>query len=685
MTNRTSFKWSLVGMCAVLAIAATASREAIAAKSPEAKCRGAVAGAVKGLVSAGLKALDSCHKRRDKSGSPADCNELDGVASVQGALVRGRAKVTALCQSDNPVLVNYPDGTVGGINDKLLPAVIGVLEESGRELQGAPTFSGDKATLKKLRKCHGAIGKGRTVTVGEIFKVSSACQKRLDKNAPAFSSIAPECVASPGGKSAGAIGKLGQSCSGIDGATVGSCTSLPDCVASAATADGQLLSRLTFGGPTECGNGVVELGEDCDDGNTVDGDACPATCGSGECGNGVREGDEACDDGAGSNEDACLNTCEVASCGDGYVQEGVEECDDAAPPEGAVCAACQLAAAACGADGLVQATVELELDEQLNPGAEPPGTLRVSLDYPDIVQIPGSADAPEVVAAVSDLTGVGFIAVNDDDAATALTASYLEIDSVNPPNIDYGAIFRVQFQGCPNGTPLRPADFPCTVIEVSDDLSLPVEGVTCRVTSLAAAGTPPTTTTSTTSSSTSTVTSGTSGPTTTSTTIVSNDVCGNGMTVPPETCDDSNSVNTDNCPSDCIIDACAVTATPAGVLTVTVDNTEGANFGVVTVFVDYPEGLVLIPGFGDDSQVQGAVTGRPTTGAPQCTVNDREHGLSFGCFSVSGLSDGQLFQAAFRDCGNGGPPALGNFTCTVVEATSPLGAPVNTTCTLSLS
>ena len=29
-----------------------------------------------------------------------------------------------------------------------------------------------------------------------------------------------------------------------------------------------------------CGNGIVELPEDCDDGNTADGDACPATCGS---------------------------------------------------------------------------------------------------------------------------------------------------------------------------------------------------------------------------------------------------------------------------------------------------------------------------------------------------------------------------------------------------------------------
>lgn len=31
-------------------------------------------------------------------------------------------------------------------------------------------------------------------------------------------------------------------------------------------------------GPPTCGNGVVELHEDCDDGNLEDGDACPSDC-----------------------------------------------------------------------------------------------------------------------------------------------------------------------------------------------------------------------------------------------------------------------------------------------------------------------------------------------------------------------------------------------------------------------
>lgn len=46
-----------------------------------------------------------------------------------------------------------------------------------------------------------------------------------------------------------------------------------------------------------------------------------------QCGNGILEGDEVCDDGNDSNNDACLNTCTYNTCGDDYVYTGVESCD----------------------------------------------------------------------------------------------------------------------------------------------------------------------------------------------------------------------------------------------------------------------------------------------------------------------------------------------------------------------
>jgi cysteine-rich repeat protein len=81
-----------------------------------------------------------------------------------------------------------------------------------------------------------------------------------------------------------------------------------------------------------CGDGYLHHGvEQCDDGNVRDDDGCDSDCttgGGSACGNGVIDIGEECDDGNASNADACLATCQNARCGDGFAQIGVEECDD---------------------------------------------------------------------------------------------------------------------------------------------------------------------------------------------------------------------------------------------------------------------------------------------------------------------------------------------------------------------
>ena len=106
-----------------------------------------------------------------------------------------------------------------------------------------------------------------------------------------------------------------------------------------------------------CGDGVVHARvEACDDGNTDDGDGCSALCASESCGDGVVQANEECDDANMVDTDACTATCKNAKCGDGSVQMGVEECDDANMVETDAClATCK--AASCG-DGKVQAGVE---------------------------------------------------------------------------------------------------------------------------------------------------------------------------------------------------------------------------------------------------------------------------------------------------------------------------------------
>lgn len=78
-----------------------------------------------------------------------------------------------------------------------------------------------------------------------------------------------------------------------------------------------------------CGDGTVDIGEECDDGNTVSGDGCNATCDSNEtCGNGFLDDNEACDDGNNISGDGCDATCQSdETCGNG-VLDICEECDD---------------------------------------------------------------------------------------------------------------------------------------------------------------------------------------------------------------------------------------------------------------------------------------------------------------------------------------------------------------------
>ncbi|MCY1010507.1 DUF4215 domain-containing protein [Nannocystis pusilla] len=106
-----------------------------------------------------------------------------------------------------------------------------------------------------------------------------------------------------------------------------------------------------------CGNGAVEEGEPCDDGNDVDTDACTNACAMASCGDGiVWTGEEQCDNGPDNGPGkACNAMCEASACGDGDVGPG-ETCDDGNSDDTDECVACQKAF--CG-DGAVQAGVEL--------------------------------------------------------------------------------------------------------------------------------------------------------------------------------------------------------------------------------------------------------------------------------------------------------------------------------------
>ncbi|MCS6800118.1 MAG: DUF4215 domain-containing protein [Myxococcota bacterium] len=122
---------------------------------------------------------------------------------------------------------------------------------------------------------------------------------------------------------------------------------LPD-----ATADG---TTVPEGGADarvpRCGDGVLDRGEMCDDGNRTSGDGCSDRCfREAYCGNGRREMEEVCDDGNNRSGDGCRADCRSdETCGNGVRDVAVgERCDDGNRVGGDGCAADCTSLEGCG-------------------------------------------------------------------------------------------------------------------------------------------------------------------------------------------------------------------------------------------------------------------------------------------------------------------------------------------------
>ena len=96
---------------------------------------------------------------------------------------------------------------------------------------------------------------------------------------------------------------------------------------------------------TTCGNGIIESGEICDDGNNLSCSpypGCKNNClASQYCGNGIKECSEECDDGNIYQNDYCNNNC-VRNCGNGNCGESGESCSTCTADCGS-CPSCFLA------------------------------------------------------------------------------------------------------------------------------------------------------------------------------------------------------------------------------------------------------------------------------------------------------------------------------------------------------
>ncbi len=163
-------------------------------------------------------------------------------------------------------------------------------------------------------------------------------------------------------------------------------------------------------GDPECGNGVLEEFEECDDGEANSDstpNACRVTCHLPRCGDGILDDGpdfgEECDDGADNKNNepnACRQSCELPGCGDN-VQDMGEACDDGNNVWDASCYACDNlyyfvlnSPDSTGAGDVSIVRADRNGNTMMLVGGDP--------SYNGIVQLALSADGASVYALQSD-------------------------------------------------------------------------------------------------------------------------------------------------------------------------------------------------------------------------------------------------------------------------------------------
>ena len=161
----------------------------------------------------------------------------------------------------------------------------------------------------------------------------------------------------------------------VEGPPEGTVVRLEALVGAAGVPDvGRRHAFLIAAPPGFCGDGQIDPGEQCDDGNNVSGDGCDAMCvneGDPVCGDNILQAGEQCDDGNNVPGDGCDAQCQLEPggplCGNGEIDPG-EECDDGnnTPGDGCDEACLDEVVPACG-DGILQAGEECD-DGNNTPG-----------------------------------------------------------------------------------------------------------------------------------------------------------------------------------------------------------------------------------------------------------------------------------------------------------------------------
>ena len=250
-----------------------------------------------------------------------------------------------------------------------------------------------------------------------------------------------------------------------------------------------------------------------------------AGCGGGgggfdleDCGNGRLDDGETCDDGNLLDTDACLSTCEPAACGDGFLQTGVETCEIGVVPSTCQAQGFTSGTLACGGDcrfdtsgcrgaggptpgpsatpaatdGATSTSggpTPTDGGGPATPSAQPTPagdvcdgnesivlvasldadvtSARLDVAYPPGVNLPGTGTDTAVKDRV-DFTGSGLTVVNDFDQDGDLADDTLTASLVGTDLVAAGPFVAITFDCVAGAAVPTAASFTCDVVSASN-------------------------------------------------------------------------------------------------------------------------------------------------------------------------------------------------------------------------
>ena len=164
----------------------------------------------------------------------------------------------------------------------------------------------------------------------------------------------------------------------------------------------------------------------------------------------------------------------------------------------------------------------------------------------------------------------------------------------------------------------------------------------------------------------------------------SNTICGSTLDcltgetcIPIETCDDGNTVSGDSCPANCFVNSC--TAAGSQTLALSFSAPIGAQLAAASVYIEYPDGTVNIPG-------QGTLTDTTRLTVPFgafSSINDLDYAVRISLVSQGDPFPGVAAVVQLDNCCTNAPTCTQHtaatndqFRCSVESASDANGTPI---------